>query len=87
MIWLLPQKDAERPHGFKYKLNFCTADGTILVRYDNERGKGDHRHLVDKEEPYKFKDVDTLLDDFWRDVDAILEKEEHDEAKDTNFNL
>lgn len=36
--------------------------------YDNERGKGDHRHLGDTEEPYGFIDVPTLLRDFWHDV-------------------
>jgi len=74
VIWLLPKADSERPHGFKYRLNYCTPDGVTLVRYDNERGKGDHKHLPNKEEPYKFQDIDTLLSDFWRDVDAILEK-------------
>lgn len=79
VIWELPEPSFERPHGFKYRLNYCTADGATLVRYDNERGKGDHKHFLDKEEPYSFSDIDTLLNDFWRDVDEILEKNEHDE--------
>jgi hypothetical protein len=38
------------------------------VRYDNERGKGDHRHVDGQEAPYAFTTVEQLLDDFERDV-------------------
>jgi hypothetical protein len=44
-------------------------DGTFLVGYDNERSKGDHRHAEGHEEPYKFKDVETLARDFFADVE------------------
>ncbi len=73
VIWIAESTE-ERPHGFKYRLNFCNRDGATLVRYDNERGKGDHKHIGEKQTSYKFKDVDKLLDDFWHDVDNILEK-------------
>lgn len=78
VIWILPQSTEERPHGFKYRLNCCTADGATTVRYDNETGKGDHKHVRGKEMPYAFKGIDTLLDDFWRDVDETLEQKEHE---------
>ena len=42
-----------------------------MVRYDNETGKGDHRHVGRRAEPYRFTTVDTLLDDFMRDVRAM----------------
>ncbi len=29
-----------------------------LVRYDNEAGKGDHKHIEDREQAYQF--VDTI---------------------------
>src|SRR5437868_1555899 len=74
VIWELPERSSERPHGFKYRLNFCTADGVTLIRYDNELGKGDHKHIADQQQPYKFTNIDTLLEDFWKDVDEILEK-------------
>lgn len=35
-----------------------------LVRYDNEAGKGDHRHYGDREEPYRFSSIECLLDEF-----------------------
>jgi hypothetical protein len=78
VIWLLPERSSERPHGLKYRLNFCTANGVTLIRCDNETGKGDHKHLGEEQEPYSFKDIDTQLDDFWRDVDEILEKKQHE---------
>jgi hypothetical protein len=46
-------------------------DGKRLVVYDNERGKGDRRHLRTRGLTYRFVDVDTLLADFLRDVEAI----------------
>jgi hypothetical protein len=44
--------------------------GERIVGYDNERGKGDHRHYGDREEPYIFTTMEQLLDDFERDVIA-----------------
>ena len=32
--------------------------------------KGDHRHVNDVEEPYRFVSVTRLLDDFQRDVET-----------------
>jgi hypothetical protein len=39
------------------------------LRYDNEAGKGDHRHLGSNEVAYPFRDPAQLLRDFWSDVD------------------
>lgn len=78
VIWELPEATQERPHGFKFRLNYCTADGVTLVRYDNDRRKGDHRHVGDKEEPYKFQSIAQLLDDFWHDIDEIQEQKQHE---------
>lgn len=67
VIWKLPQATTDRPHGYKYRLAYVR-DGICVLRYDNERGKGDHRYCRDVEEPYTFTDVDGLLADFLRDV-------------------
>ena len=69
VLWQLPQKTTDKPHGLKYRLYYGRADGTCLVRYDNETGKGDHRHFLDKEEPYRFKNVETLVADFLSDIE------------------
>ena len=36
--------------------------------YDNERGRGDHRHLAGKEEPYSFSTPEQFIADFLADV-------------------
>lgn len=43
--------------------------GNCVLRYDNEAGKGDHKHLDEDEIPYVFSSPEELLDDFWNDVD------------------
>jgi hypothetical protein len=55
-------------HPYKYRLYFG-AHGVCRVRYDNERGKGDHRHVNGFELSYVFISLDQLLDDFQSDVD------------------
>jgi hypothetical protein len=67
VVWRVPRPVRGSRHDFKYRLAFV-CDGTCVLRYDNEAGKGDHRHIKDIEEPYSFIDADTLLNDFWRDV-------------------
>ena len=67
VIWRVPAPVPPSEHSFKYRLVFAR-DGRRLVGYDNERGKGDHRHLGEKELRYTFVDDAALLDDFWRDV-------------------
>jgi hypothetical protein len=58
-----------KPYGLKYRLYYGLADGTCLVRYDNETKKGDHRHWRDQEESYQFTDVETLVADFLKDIE------------------
>ncbi len=67
VIWKLPAPDADRPHGYKYRLVYVR-DGHRVIGYDNERGKGDHRHYRDEEQPYTFTTVIQLLKDFRVDV-------------------
>ena len=80
VLWQLPKKSGGKPHGLKYRLYYGRADGTCLVRYENETGKGDHRHLGEKEEHYKFRNVETLVADFLSDIESIrrLENEKAD---------
>jgi hypothetical protein len=42
---------------------------TCVLRYDNEAGKGDHKHVDGVETGYRFTTPAQLLADFWRDVD------------------
>jgi hypothetical protein len=70
VIWQLPTASPERPHGLKYRL-FYGRDGQRIVGYDNERGKGDHKHIMDVEKRYKFTTVDKLVSDFLADIERI----------------
>ncbi len=69
VIWQLPEPSEERPHGLKYRL-FYGRDGVRQVGYDNERGKGDHKHIGKVEIPYKFTTVEQLVADFLADVEG-----------------
>lgn len=68
VIWAVPQPVPPGDHGFKYRLVYVVG-GKRVVGYDNERGKGDHKHLRGAELAYRFVDVQTLLADFMADVE------------------
>jgi hypothetical protein len=68
VIWELPVPLSPSVHSFKYRLYFGWP-GREVVRYDNERGKGDHRHVNGEEQPYAFTSLDRLLDDFEMDIE------------------
>lgn len=67
IVWRVPTPIPPSGHPFKYRLVFVL-DGERVVGYDNERGKGDHKHIGKKEMPYQFVDEEQLLLDFWEDV-------------------
>ncbi len=71
-IWRIPQEQTDRPHGFKYRL-YCGRNGQTIVRYDNEAGKGDHRHVgpQELETAYVFSSLVQLLQDFAQDVERF----------------
>jgi len=52
---------------FKYRLAYVV-NSTCVLRYDNETGKGDHRHFGTKEGAYHFTAVEKLIADFQRDI-------------------
>ena len=45
-----------------------------MLRYDNEIGKGDHKHIGNEEHEYRFVSAEKLIDDFWQDVDDWREQ-------------
>ena len=69
MAWRLPQALPGSVHPFKYRLAYVV-EGVCVLRYDNEAGKGDHRHLGEVETAYRFTTIDQLIDDFWHDVET-----------------
>jgi hypothetical protein len=69
-VWRVPHPVPPARHDLKYSL-FYGRPGERLVAYDNERGKGDHRHLGNREERYLFTSIERLLADFRTDVEAL----------------
>jgi hypothetical protein len=67
VIWHVPEPVPPATHLFKYRLAYVVEERCVL-RYDNERGKGDHRHTETMEEPYIFSTPDQLMADFEADV-------------------
>ncbi|WP_157016938.1 toxin-antitoxin system TumE family protein [Mesorhizobium xinjiangense] len=73
-VWRLPQTTPDRPHGLKYSL-FYGRPGERIIGYDNETGKGDHRHYREREEPYIFRSLEQLIGDFETDVEREIRDE------------
>lgn len=68
VLWRLPEPSKGSPHQFKYRLAYVVA-GKCVLRYDNEAGKGGHRHFGGKERAYAFRTPEKLLADFQRDIE------------------
>ena len=63
--WATATRNEGSTPGLKYRLYMGRA-GQTLVRYDNEAGKGDHRHLGggEVEVPYEFSSLEKVLSAF-----------------------
>ncbi len=68
VVWKLPEPLTGSAHDFKYRLALVS-EGACVVRYDNEAGKGDHKHLGEVESDYTFRGLEQLQRDFWDDVE------------------
>lgn len=66
-VWSVPHPVPPSEHGFKYRLAYIVA-GECVLRYDNERNKGDHRHVGTVKTPYTFSNPDQLMADFSADI-------------------
>ena len=60
VIWKLPQPLPGSRHDFKYRLAYA-ANKRCVLRFDNEAGKGDHKHLDEIEVPYIFSNRSTAM--------------------------
>ncbi|MDP1612830.1 MAG: DUF6516 family protein [Sulfuritalea sp.] len=67
VLWRLPTPLKGAAHAFKYRLAYVVR-GECVLRYDNESGKGDHRHFDKKESSYAFTTPDQLIADFQKDI-------------------
>lgn len=63
----VPEPVPPSEHPFKYRLAYVVG-GECVLRYDNERGKGDHRHFGEQEFDYAFSTPEKLMLDFNTDI-------------------
>ena len=69
VVWQVPRAVTGSSHRLKYRLALIV-DGECVLRYDNEVGKGDHRHVGTTETTYAFTTYERLMTDFWTNVDT-----------------
>ena len=69
-IWMVPRPVHGSNHLLKYSL-FYGRPGIRMIGYDNERGKGDHRHFGNREEVYSFTTPERLIEDFLAEVKQL----------------
>ena len=67
VLWQLPKPLKGSAHNYKYRLAYVV-DGECVLPYDNETGKGNHRHYAGRESKYSFSTPERLIADFQRDI-------------------
>lgn len=80
----------EVPHGLRYSLTLHEPYSKRILGYDNSHAERPpkkfkyaggilalyhkHRHISDQGVPYEFKDAQQLINDFFADVDRLLQE-------------
>ena len=70
-IWKAPESK-DFPDGVKYSFVYIH-NGERVLGYDNERGKRHHKHFKGKETEIEFKDSESLLLQFKREIEELME--------------
>ena len=75
VIWSVDPAVPGSAHAYKYRL-YAGRGGQTLVRYDNEAGKGDHKHLGadEAEVPFAFRSMQQTVSDFLAEVARVTEE-------------
>jgi hypothetical protein len=63
VAWRVPSPVRGSRHGYKYRFALIV-DDVCVMRFDNEAGKGDYRHVGSREFSYDFRGLDRARDDF-----------------------
>lgn len=82
------EPSAQIPHGIKYSLTLHDRHNQRILGYDNAHGvkpkrknfaakrtAWDHKHHRESVEAYEFEDAGRLMEDFWADVDQVLQSD------------
>ena len=67
VLWRVPKPVPGSAPEFKYRLAYVV-DSVCVVRYDNEIGKGHHRHFGVAENTYKFSTPERLMVDSQKNI-------------------
>jgi hypothetical protein len=67
VLWRVSPSVLGSIHSYKYRFAYVVR-GVCVLRYDNEAGKGDHRHYGEVEEDYSFTTPERLIADFQGDI-------------------
>ena len=70
VVWRVPTPLEGSSHNFKYRFAFIENDICVL-RYDNEAGKGDHKHIGNREYDYHFVGLKELEQNFRTEVERL----------------
>lgn len=73
VVWQVQPAVKGSDHSYKYRLAYVVK-GECLLRYDNEAGKGDHKHLGSTETAIEFMNINQLVDNFIAEVNLIRRK-------------
>lgn len=73
-VWLVSEAVPPCRHRFKHAFLFGRP-GQRLVLFDNERGKGDHKHIREVESAHCFESIEKLMEDFMAAVRTIQAEE------------
>jgi hypothetical protein len=77
VLWEVSEPIAGSKHRYKYRLAFVVT-GKCVLRYDNEAGKGDHKHVRGREVKYRFVSPDKLVADFFEEVKRWRDENSND---------
>lgn len=70
VVWRVPSPVHPSQHDFKYRAAYVVK-GQRVVGFDNERGKGDHKHVMGVESAYTFTTVEQMIEDFISEVETL----------------
>lgn len=75
VIWSVDPAVPGSAHEYKYRF-YAGRAGHTLVRYDNEAGKGDHKHVgADEiEVPFRFVSMQQVVAEFLADIARLTEE-------------
>jgi hypothetical protein len=71
VVWFVDPPVRGSSHSFKYSLALVCRELCVL-RFDNEAGRGDHKHVGGCEQPLLFSSIDDLIEAFYLEVERWL---------------